>query len=709
MSLGSTLIYLFVRKNIKTNIESELNNTTNAIMNLVQTSVAVSIKNHLRAVSEKNLELVHHYYRQYQTGSLTLQQAQEGAATIMLSQSIGESGYIYCIDSAGVVRVHPQSELMNTNVSEFAFVREQLRLKKGYIEYDWKNPGEARMRPKALYMHYFEPWDWIISVSAYRQEFRHLVDVSDFRKAVLDIHSGPGGYSFVIDKTGSAIIHPKLQGVNIFNAEDLPNHYLEEMRRRKSGKITYSRKNPGEHSERLKLVIFNHIPVFDWIVGSSSYLDEFYQPLTTLRNLVLVIVLATLVLVLPITFKISASITNPLRKLMHQLKQVGNGNLIYPTKMQVGDEIGQLTDYFNRFIDQLETYHTDLTKEIDVRRKAEEDLRESEARYRSVMEAAPDPIVVYDMQGQVTFLNPAFTRLFGWTLEECKGKKMDHFVPAENWDETHQMIKAALAGETFTAVPTNRYDKAGNILHVSISGSIYRNYKGNLAGSVIILRDITKSTRLRRQLMNIGDRERQKIGQDLHDDLCPHLIGIHGMSSVLQANLDEASSPDMSLASQIVDLVGEAVEKTRGLTRGLCPVHMVSHGLETALKDLADHTTRVSSITCEFTCDGIVNCTDNTKATHLYYIAREAVNNSVRHSGASRIVITLSGKDDVIELLIDDDGKGMPDHMPSEGIGLQIMTYRAKMIGANLNIESTPRKGTRIHARIKKDLPAGAD
>jgi signal transduction histidine kinase len=278
ISMGSAFIYLTVRKNIKKNIESELNNTTNAILNLVQTSTAVSIKNHLRAVAEKNLEFVNHYYQQFEQGRLTQEQAQQGAAKIMLCQTIGESGYIYCLDSNGIVRVHPREALLNADVSGFAFVKEQLKRKKGYIEYDWKNPGETRMRPKALYMLYFEPWDWIISVSTYRKEFKHLVNVEDFRKAVLDMHSGPSGYAFVLDNEGKAIIHSKLQGVNILKDEGLPNQFIEEMNRRKSGKIIYPWKNPDEPEARLKLVIFNHIPEYDWIVGSSSYLDEFYQP-----------------------------------------------------------------------------------------------------------------------------------------------------------------------------------------------------------------------------------------------------------------------------------------------------------------------------------------------------------------------------------------------------------------------------------------------
>ncbi|MGD8836322.1 MAG: cache domain-containing protein [Desulfobacteraceae bacterium] len=703
ISMGSAFIYLLVRDTIKKNIESELNNTTNAILNMVQTSAAISIKNRLRAVAEKNLELVRYHYNQFRQGTLTQEQAQERVANLMLSQTIGESGYIYCIDSSGIVRVHPQSPLLNTDVSDHAFVKDQLKLKRGYIEYDWKNPGETKARSKALYMLYFAPWDWIISVSTYRSEFIHLVNVEDFRKGVLDLHSGPSGYAFVFDGQGTALIHPKLQGVNILETDDLPGQYLLEMHRRKTGKIIYPWKNPGEVSTRLKLVIFNHIPEYDWIVGSSSYLDEFNRPLKTIRNLILATVAATLMLVLPITFKISASITDPLHKLMHYFSQVGTSSFASRMQQRSHDEIGQLLGYFNRFMAKLERYHTDLTKEIEVRRKVEEELRESEERYRTVMEAAPDPIVVYDMKGRVTYLNPAFTRLFGWTLQQCLGKKMDHFVPDQEWDETARMITAVTSGETLTATQTCRYDKAGNIMHVSISGSTYRDSSGELAGSVIILRDITRSRRLQKQVMNIGDRERQKIGQDLHDDLCPHLIGIQGLSSVLEANLSETSSPDAYLAKQIEDLVGEAVEKTRSLTRGLCPVHMVSHGLETALQDLAEHTASVSGIACRFHCDGEVAFKDNTTATHLYYIAQEAVNNAVRHSGTQKVAISLSGKKEGIEMRISDEGKGIPVTVKKTGIGLQIMPYRAKMIGASFNIDSDPESGTMIQVLIKED------
>ncbi len=708
ISLGSAFIYHLVRKSIESNIERELNNTTNTILNLVHTSATVSIKNHLRAVAENSLELVRYYHQKSLDGLITPEQAQKEVAGLMLSHTIGESGYIYCIDSEGVVKVHPETALIGKSVADFHFIQEQVRRKKGYIEYDWQNPGEHLPRAKALYMLYFPPWDWIISVSSYRSEFKNLVNVDDFRKGILEMRSGRSGYAFLIDGSGTAIVHPKLEGLNLSKADTLLGRLVEEMQRVKTGKLSYSWKNPDESEDRLKLVMFNHIPEYDWIVASSSYLDEFYEPLQSIRHLIIAIVVGTLLLVLPITTKISASITDPLQRLMHHFEQVGNGDFSMRMQPTSTDEIGQLSRYFNRFMAQLEDYHRHLAAEMEMRRKVEEDLRESEARYRSVMEAAPDPIITYDMTGRVTYLNPAFTRVFGWTAEECLGRKMDHFVPEENWKETTRMIQEVLAGNTLDGTQTRRFNKAGDIVHVSISGATYRDRHGQLVGSVIILRDITKSELLQKQVMEIGDRERQKIGQDLHDDLCPHLIGIEGLGSALGADLKEDGSPHGQLADDIVRLIRQGIEKTRSLAKGLCPVHMVAHGLETALQNLVDHTAAVSRIDCRLRCNRTVALKDNTAATHLFYIAQEAVNNAVKHSRANTISIDLDHVNDTIRLRIRDDGKGISSTQPKTGIGLQIMQYRARMIGAGFTIERGETGGTVIQVSLSQEtLPPG--
>jgi PAS domain S-box-containing protein len=131
-----------------------------------------------------------------------------------------------------------------------------------------------------------------------------------------------------------------------------------------------------------------------------------------------------------------------------------------------------------------------VSREITERKHAEEALRESEGKCRTVLQASPDPVVVYDMEGRGIYINPAFTRVFGWTPEELLGKRID-YVPEENWPETQMMIDKVLAGESFTGVESRRYTKEGDILDVSISADNYINHDGIPMGSVHSLRDIT--------------------------------------------------------------------------------------------------------------------------------------------------------------------------------------------------------------------------
>lgn len=702
LSIGFASFYFVIRDNIKSNIESELQNTTTAIHNLVRTSATVSIKNYLRAVAEKNTEIIDFFYQQHKRGEITEKEAKKEAAGVLLSQSIGLSGYIYCLDSKGIVVIHPSKALLQTDVSEYSFVRDLIKKRKGYLEYSWKNPGETTPRPKALYMMYYEPWDWFISVSSYRSEFRGLVNVDDFKQSILDFKFGQTGYCFVLDQEGIAIIHPKLEGKNVLNLEGFPNEYPSYFLEQKNGRLIYPWKNPGEKSSRLKFCIFSYLEEYDWIVAATSYHDEFYAPLRTIRFFCLTIFAITMLLVLSLTFKISESITSPLRKLMTHFEHASKGNFDLRMLVTSKDELGQLASYFNRFMEQLDEYSNNLKSEIESRRETENNLRISEARYHSVMEAAADPIVIYDMEGKVTYSNPAFEKVFGWHQTECYGKKMDHFVPQENWPETSLMINIIKAGKVLQATETKRLTKAGDILNVSISGAAFRGYDGQLAGSVIILRDITETKRLTKQLLDSGDNVRKDIGRDLHDDLCPHLIGIGGLVSALQTSLEKDSHSGARLATQVVELINEATSKARGLARGLCPVHLVSFGLQSALEEIAKKTTHTSNIRCAFSGDSSLDFNDNTLATHLYYIVQESVNNAVKHASATTIDISLCRKDEYIHLTINDNGSGIDTEKKGKGIGLQIMKYRSLVIGAFLEITGSPERGTSIHLFMKE-------
>ena len=175
-------------------------------------------------------------------------------------------------------------------------------------------------------------------------------------------------------------------------------------------------------------------------------------------------------------------------------------------------------------------------------KRAEEALRESEEKYRTVLEAAPDPVVVYNMEGKVIYLNPAFTRVFGWTPEELLGKKID-YVPEENWPETQTMIDRVIAGESLSGITSRRYTKQRAILDVSISVATYLNRDGTPAGSVHTLRDTTEQRQLEAQLRQAAKMEAiGTLAGGIAHDFNNLLMGIQGNVSLLLMDIDPTNS-----------------------------------------------------------------------------------------------------------------------------------------------------------------------
>lgn len=134
--------------------------------------------------------------------------------------------------------------------------------------------------------------------------------------------------------------------------------------------------------------------------------------------------------------------------------------------------------------------YADVRRELAERKRTEETLRESEERYRLLLESSPDPIVVYNMQGEATYVNPAFEQTFGFAGNEVLGKSID-FVPDESWPETKDAIEAMLSGKKIDLFETKRLTKDGRVLDVQISSTLYRNRDGEPVGNIVILRDIS--------------------------------------------------------------------------------------------------------------------------------------------------------------------------------------------------------------------------
>jgi PAS domain S-box-containing protein len=149
--------------------------------------------------------------------------------------------------------------------------------------------------------------------------------------------------------------------------------------------------------------------------------------------------------------------------------------------------------------------YTAVRRELADRKKTEGTLRENEERYRLLLKSSPDPIVVYNMKGEATYVNPAFEQTFNFSSEEVLGQPID-FVPEESWPETKKRIERMLSGNTIHLFETKRRTKDGRVLDVQISSTIYKNRDGKQAGNIVILRDISIQKQVEKELKKYHDQ-----------------------------------------------------------------------------------------------------------------------------------------------------------------------------------------------------------
>jgi len=188
--------------------------------------------------------------------------------------------------------------------------------------------------------------------------------------------------------------------------------------------------------------------------------------------------------------------------------------------------------------------------------------------------------------------------------------------------------------------------------------------------TVALTEEMEKREGLEREILEIGERERRRIGHDLHDGVCQHLTATAIAAEVLREELEGKHLPQAAAADRLVSLVEEGINLTRTVARGLAPVEMEEDSLMTALRELAKTTSDLLRIDCRFECLDPVMIPDASTASHLYRIAQEAVTNAVKHGRATAVTIRLSASEEGLNLSITDNGAGLPAALPEKrGMG----------------------------------------
>lgn len=320
---------------------------------------------------------------------------------------------------------------------------------------------------------------------------------------------------------------------------------------------------------------------------------------------------------------------------------------------------------------------------------------ESMEKFRALVEEALVGVSLIQ-SGRFRYVNQTYARIFGYEQAEM----IDTFdvltvIHPDDRPLARESLRRRFEGEVEAVhYQVRGLTKQGTTIHIEIYGKRF-NYQGRAAVIGTVL-DVTKRWQLQRDLCQVQEEERKRLGQDLHDGVASQLSGVAFMLGALARRAE--GDPDMlRRIREVQALVRESCEDVRRLSIGLSPVGMSESNLSCALSRLVLNTPG-----CHFETSGELPELPAEVAAHLYWIAHEAIANARTHAGATHVAVRLEQQRRRLALSITDDGTGfcLADLSQEEGLGLRTMHYRAEILGAELTVDTAPGAGTCITCKV---------
>ncbi len=621
----------------------------------------------------------------------------------------------------------------------------------GLLRYNLTKPMFAEKRlSKISFVKYFQPLDWFIGAGIYNDDLEEILQ-HEVLARIQNIRFGADGEVFCLRVDGTIISNQdeRLIGRSVRDLVDRKGFeygktFLEAgLQEGGAGYVHYSdADNTGALHQKLALV--TGYQEWGWIVGTSMFMDGMEQAIATetetyqviaFRNVLTFIVLFAIAVafLLVSTFYYSLKIkqgislfTKFFREAADSNVKISNDNLTFREFEDLGRLANRMVEY--RINNEL-LLHRDELRLDSLLQLGMMEKYSLQDKYDFILGRVAQ--ITRSEEGYLALVNPAQTHLcicsYVVVTSPDGGKRQkfpDIFIPVEKGGFPGLAVLGRTAVIVNAGVPEGGQDtypyhhavsshldvpvyNDGKIVVVVGGCNNRENYDNSDIRQATMLLEglwvhvLKKSAeqelaRLERQIIAVSEEERSKIGRDLHDDLGSHLTGVELLSKALQQQLQEEAPERAEQLGTIRNLVRDAIEKTRRLSHGLYPVHVVEYGLEAAIEELVVEVEKMFKVNFDLSWQGGDKKLGKNTATHLHYIIREAVFNAARHGRPKNIGVYVQLDDRGFVVKIVDDGKGFAGTPAARGMGFHTMKYRAKAIGATLVISSGNESGTII-------------
>ncbi len=333
-------------------------------------------------------------------------------------------------------------------------------------------------------------------------------------------------------------------------------------------------------------------------------------------------------------------------------------------------------------------------QDITESKRAEEALRESEERFRAIFEQAAVGVAMIDSNtGRFLSVNQRTCDIARRSREQLMSVTYMDITHPDDLPADLDNMEKLKAGEIQTYTMEKRYlHMDGSITWVNLTVSSMWSPGESPTRHIAVVEDITERKRLEKDIANVGEREQQRIGYELHDDLCQRLASIQLKFEMLVTSMELGQAPDPVYARQVFSQLVETTRVARNIAKGLSALDPEPDGLMNGLSQLVLRLESLYEVPCFFRCPEPVLVKHQITAAHLFRNAQELLNNASRHADASHIEVRLKSNAEHVKLEVENDGISFrePPMTSNQGLGLRILHFRANAIGSTVQFLPRP-------------------